>query len=84
MPQTPQELLKQGMPREALAALQALVRAQPQDAKLRVFLFQLLAVLGDWERALAFVLSLLGHDDVAVYDGGWAEWGNRLDLPVDR
>jgi thiosulfate/3-mercaptopyruvate sulfurtransferase len=33
---------------------------------------------------LAFVLSLLGHDDVAVYDGGWAEWGNRLDLPVDR
>ena len=33
---------------------------------------------------LAFVLRLLGHDDVAVYDGGWAEWGNRLDLPVDR
>lgn len=33
---------------------------------------------------LAFVLSLLGHDDVAVYDGGWSEWGDRLDLPVDR
>jgi len=33
---------------------------------------------------LAFVLTLLGHDDVAVYDGGWAEWGNKLDLPVDR
>jgi thiosulfate/3-mercaptopyruvate sulfurtransferase len=33
---------------------------------------------------LAFVLTLLGHDDVAVYDGGWAEWGDRLDLPVDR
>lgn len=33
---------------------------------------------------LAFVLTLLGHDDVGVYDGGWAEWGDRLDLPVDR
>ena len=33
---------------------------------------------------LALVLTLLGHEDVAVYDGGWAEWGNRLDLPVDR
>lgn len=33
---------------------------------------------------LAWALLLLGHEDVAVYDGGWAEWGNRLDLPVDR
>ncbi len=33
---------------------------------------------------VAFVLALLGFDDVAVYDGGWAEWGDRLDLPVER
>jgi len=33
---------------------------------------------------LAFVLTLVGYDDVAVYDGGWSEWGDRLDLPVDR
>lgn len=33
---------------------------------------------------LAFVLMLLGYEDVAVYDGGWSEWGDRLDLPVDR
>lgn len=33
---------------------------------------------------LAFGLALVGFDDVAVYDGGWAEWGDRPDLPVER
>lgn len=33
---------------------------------------------------LAFVLTLLGHDDVAVYDGGWSEWGERFDLLLGR
>jgi thiosulfate/3-mercaptopyruvate sulfurtransferase len=33
---------------------------------------------------LAFALALMGHDDVAVYDGGWAEWSRRLELPVER
>lgn len=44
--------LRAGDPDAALAQLQAAVRSQPADAKLRVFLFQLLAVLGQWERAL--------------------------------
>ena len=46
------ELLRQGRPHEALQSLQAEIRKAPADAKLRVFLFQLLAVLGQWERAL--------------------------------
>lgn len=49
---TAKELIQQGKPEEALAALLTEVRAKPADAKLRVFLFQLLAVKGDWDRAL--------------------------------
>jgi thiosulfate/3-mercaptopyruvate sulfurtransferase len=33
---------------------------------------------------VAFALALMGHDDVAVYDGGWAEWSRRLELPVEK
>ena len=49
---TPEEHLKSGDPLAALEALQALVRAKPADAKLRIFLFQLLCILGDWNRAI--------------------------------
>lgn len=46
------ELLKAGRLEECLAALQDEVRADPANPKLRVFLFQLCAVLGEWDRAM--------------------------------
>lgn len=47
-----EELLKQGDLSGALGELQARVRADPGNDRHRVFLFQLLAVLGQWERAV--------------------------------
>lgn len=44
--------LRAAEPDTALRLLQDQIRANPADAKLRVFLFQLLAVQGNWERAL--------------------------------
>ncbi len=47
-----EELLQSGQLTEALAVLEDQIRSDPANAKLRVFLFQLLSVQGDWERAL--------------------------------
>lgn len=49
---TPAEHLKSGDLSATLTALQDKVRADPADPKLRIFLFQLLCVLGDWKRAI--------------------------------
>ena len=58
--------LKEGDPASALAQLQELVRARPADAKLRVFLFQLLCVLGQWQRALNQLEVACGLDASAL------------------
>lgn len=47
-----EQALKDGDAARALKLLTEQVRSHPNDAKLRVFLFQLLAVLGQWDRAL--------------------------------
>lgn len=46
-----EELLRAGRLDDALKALQEQVRSQPSNATLRIFLFQLLAVMGQWARA---------------------------------
>jgi type VI secretion system protein ImpE len=45
------DALRSGDLPTAIAALQEQIRKAPEDGSLRVFLFQLLAVLGQWERA---------------------------------
>jgi len=46
------EILREGNPKEALAKLQEQVRNNPANAEYRTFLFQLLSLLGDWDRAM--------------------------------
>jgi type VI secretion system protein ImpE len=60
-----QELLAAGEPQAALDLLQRQVREQAADARLRVFLFQLLSVLGLWQRALT-QLTVCGEVDAAT------------------
>ncbi len=57
--------LHDGRLADALAEVQAEVRKAPTDAKHRVFLFQLLAVMGDWDRALN-QLNVAGELDSAT------------------
>ncbi len=52
MSTSPEDLIAAGDPAGALKALQQQVRAKAADPRLRVFLFQLLCLLGQWQRAL--------------------------------
>jgi type VI secretion system protein ImpE len=47
-----EQLLREGRLDEALTQLQDEIRADPAKVELRAFLFQLLSVLGDWDRAM--------------------------------
>ena len=59
------EYLRGGDIDAALKALQAQIRSEPANAKLRVFLFQLLCVNGDWDRALS-QLNIAGELDAGT------------------
>ena len=61
----PQDLLAIGDVAGALQRLQEQVRERPADARLRVFLFQLLCVLGQWPRALT-QLKVCGELDAST------------------
>ncbi len=65
---TAEELLKGGRLDEALKTLQKVVRDDPANAKPRIFLFQLLSVLGEWQRAdtQLQVLSQMDSDSMML------------------
>jgi len=54
--------VRQGRLEEALAELQAVIRKAPAEPKHRVLLFQLLAVMGQWKRAMT-QLNVVGDLD---------------------
>jgi len=54
--------LRAGRLQEALSALRQAVRKSPTDASLRVFLFELLSLVGEWEKALT-QLQVVGELD---------------------
>ena len=73
-----EDALRGGDPGGALALLQAEVRNKPADASLRVFLFQLLCVLGQWERALNQLKVAADLDAVGAGDGADVRRGRPL------
>ncbi|MGF6349635.1 type VI secretion system accessory protein TagJ [Variovorax sp. W2I14] len=66
MATTSAELIKSADPVAALKALSDEVRAKPSDSKHRVFMAQLLCVLGQWERALNQLTVAAELDALAV------------------
>ncbi|HEX3904703.1 MAG TPA: type VI secretion system accessory protein TagJ [Polyangia bacterium] len=63
---TAEEHVRAGRLTETLAELQAEVKKRPADPKLRIFLFQTLVVLGQWERALTQLGVASDLDPTAV------------------
>jgi len=59
---TAQECLAAGKPDDALVELQNEIRATPEDTRLRIFLFQLHCVLGNWNKALTQLQVIAGID----------------------
>jgi type VI secretion system protein ImpE len=59
---TAQEYLVANQPNEALITLQNEIRVHPENPKLRIFLFQLHCVLGNWPKALLQLQTVASID----------------------
>jgi type VI secretion system protein ImpE len=63
---TAEEHVRAGRPEEAMVALRDAIKKAPADPKLRIFLFQLLCVLGEWEKALTQLTVLRDLDAASL------------------
>lgn len=63
---TAEECVRAGLLDEAFADLQQRIRQQPSESRLRIFLFQLLVVRGQWDRALTQLKVAAEMDGAAV------------------
>lgn len=82
---TTEELVRQGKLDDAIASLQAEVRKAPSDSKLRILLFQLFVLTGDWKRAatqLDVLKDLDSKTDPMVQTYGTALQCERLRAEV--
>lgn len=61
-----EERIKAADPAGALEALQSEIRANPADPKRRIFLFQLLLITGQWQRAQTQLDLIADMDDEAL------------------
>ena len=59
------QCVSEGKLDEALVQLQGSVRSDPSNVRYRIFLFQLLAVMGQWDRAIT-QLNLIGEMDAST------------------
>jgi len=61
-----EDFVRAGDLRQALKALEDQVRREPANSKLRVFLFQLLCITGEWERAITQMNVAKDMDAAAI------------------
>jgi len=81
-PSPAEVLLREGRPDDALQALTGQVRADPSNAAARVFLFQLLALCGQWERARMQLEAAVRLDPGNAMEG--AAWSALLEAESTR